>query len=303
MTNLSHIRRDDRGVLSIAGPDARTFLQGLVTNDVAALTTDRAQYGALLTPQGRIIADFFGYAIGDRVLLETSRRSLEALHKKLSMYRLRSKVELTDESAAFTVVLFPGAEAILALSLPDEPGAARPWHGGVLFTDPRLSELGARAVVPTATVEAALAETDASPADPGDYEHLRLALGVPEGHDDLPPEKALPMESGLDELNALSWSKGCYMGQELTARMRYRALVKKRLLPVAVDGAPPPPGTPVTQNGAEVGEMRSAGDGLGLAYLRLTALENDAPLLAGEARLTPRRPDWIRIARDEPAGG
>ena len=101
------------------------------------------------------------------------------------------------------------------------------------------------------------------------------------------------LEAGFDELHGVSWSKGCYMGQELTARTKYRGLVKRRLVPVAVDGPLPPPGTPVLRDAAEVGTMRSGRDGMGLAVLRLDAL--DAALACGEARLTPRVPDWMRL--------
>jgi hypothetical protein len=136
-------------------------------------------------------------------------------------------------------------------------------------------------------------------SDADAYDRHRLALGVPDGTRDLTPEKALPMESGFDELNGIDWQKGCYMGQELTARMKYRALVKKRLLPVAIEGGDVAPGTEITQNGSEAGEMLSAQGGRGLALLRLEAVEaaknNGADLKAGAARLKPEKPTWMKI--------
>jgi len=295
MTETTYIMPPSRGFISVSGADARTFLQGIVTNDVDAVDAAHAQYTAMLTPQGRIMWDFFLVDLGDgRLLLDCDRDGLPAFLKRLSMYRLRADVELADASDAFAAVVFPGADAPASLGLDAAPGGARPWHGGILYTDPRLAALGARAIVPADRRDDALAETGFVAGDTDSYDRLRLALGVPEGADDLPPERALPLEVGLDELNALSWTKGCYMGQELTARMNYRALVKKRLLPVAIDGPPPPPGTPVELDGKDAGEMRSSNGDCGLAYLRLAAVDSGQALVCGEARLTPSRPDWFK---------
>jgi folate-binding protein YgfZ len=117
---------------------------------------------------------------------------------------------------------------------------------------------------------------------------------VPDGSRDLPVEKAILLENGFDELNAIDWEKGCYMGQELTARTRYRGLVRKRLLPVAIEGQAPAPGAALLQNDKEMGEMRSAAGDLGLALIRLEAL-GQGPLTAAGATLTPRKPDWVRL--------
>ncbi len=165
------------------------------------------------------------------------------------------------------------------------PGAAIAVH------DPRLAEAGWRVLNPTAL------PTDAT-AD--DYDRHRLALGLPDGSRDLEAEKSVLLEGGFDELGGISWTKGCYMGQELTARTRYRGLIKRRLVPVAVEGPLPPRGTILTDAvGAEVGEMRSGRDSRGIALLRLDALDR-APFQAGEARLTPDPAPWMRLpAREE----
>jgi folate-binding protein YgfZ len=126
------------------------------------------------------------------------------------------------------------------------------------------------------------------------YDRMRLSLGVPDGSRDLPIDKAILLENGFDELNGIDWQKGCYMGQELTARTRYRGLVRKRLLPVAIEGPPPPPGTPVMRGDTEAGVMRSSRDGLGLALLRLEDL-GTGTLTAAGSRVSPRQPDWMRM--------
>ena len=132
-------------------------------------------------------------------------------------------------------------------------------------------------------------------SDAAAYDRLRLSLGVPDGSRDLTIEKAILLESGFDELNGVDWQKGCYIGQELTARTKYRALIKKRLMPVTVDGPLPPPGTPVMAGDQEAGEMRSGRDGVGLALLRLEAVTESKPLTAAGAKLTPQKPAWANF--------
>jgi folate-binding protein YgfZ len=129
-----------------------------------------------------------------------------------------------------------------------------------------------------------------------DYDRSRIELGLPDGSRDLEIEKSILLESGFDELAGVDWDKGCYMGQELTARTHYRALVKKRLVPVRIDGPTPAPGTPILAGGTEAGVMRSAGDGAGLALLKVEALSGIEPLRAGPARLVPRKPFWLKLS-------
>lgn len=270
-----------RGVIAVAGADRVPFLQGLVSNDVATAAPGRAVWAALLTPQGKWVADFFILAEPDRLLLDAERAQIPMLLARLGRFRLRAAVAL-DALDAWTV----GAAW-------DEPPPTLP-AGTVAAPDPRLPEAGWR------LLSRAPFPTNAAPED---WDRHRLALGLPDGSRDLEAEKTVLLEAGFDELGGISWTKGCYMGQELTARTRYRGLVKRRLVPVAIDGAPPAPGTTVLrQDGAapaEAGTMRSAADGLGLALLRLDAL-GATPLTCGSARLTPRLLAWMRLPEPAP---
>jgi folate-binding protein YgfZ len=259
----------DRGVLEVAGPDRVAFLQGLVSNDVAGLGPGHSAWAALLTPQGKWLADFFVLATDDALLLDAEAAQVPMLAQRLARFRLRSKVELRDVSADWHVHAAWGTP-------PDAPG--------IIVPDPRLPEAGWRVLAREHL------STDATAAD---YDSHRLAFGLPDGSKDLDSEKSVLLEAGFDELHGVSWSKGCYMGQELTARTRYRGLLKRRLVPVLLDGELPPRGTAVTDAaGAEVGEMRSGRDALGLALLRLDALDR-APFTAAGATLTPRIPAWM----------
>jgi folate-binding protein YgfZ len=276
----------DRAVIALSGEDRQSFLQGLVSNDVAKATAVRAIYAAFLTPQGKYLHDIFIAAAGERLLIDCEAARRADLLRRLSLYKLRAKVALgnADELA---VGLHFGGGALEALPLKAETGLARAGDEGTVFVDPRLAALGARAILPPV-------KFPAENAEPGDYDQLRLSLGVPDGSRDLPVEKAILLENGFDELNAIDWNKGCYMGQELTARTRYRGLVRKRLMPVAIEGPAPAPGTPLLLGDKEAGEMRSASGEIGLALVRLEALGHGA-LVAGSAKLSPRKPDWAKF--------
>jgi folate-binding protein YgfZ len=265
---------------------------------VTKVAAERAIYAALLTPQGKFLHDFFIAAIGETLYLDCESARRGDLQRRLSIYKLRAKVALRDASNDWAVALLFGGDALQAIGLGNEPGHGKPWQDGVAFADPRLTVLGARAILPRQQAAEILGREGFLPGRAEDYERLRISNGVPDGSRDLPVEKAILLENGFDELHGIDWQKGCYMGQELTARTRYRGLIRKRLLPVEIDGAAPAPGTPIMRGDAEVGETRSAIEGWGLALLRLDALESvagNAPLLAGGSRLKPHKPGWVEF--------
>ena len=293
-----------RGVARLAGLEVRDFLQGIVSNDVARVSTEQAVWTAFLTPQGKFLHEFFlvkapeaaaGPEETTAFLVDAEAERLADLLRRLTIYKLRAKLTLSDATGDLSVAALFGEGALDRLGLDaGRPGHAVAFAGGRAYVDSRLPALGARAILPRAGAREALAAAGFAEATLDDHDRLRLSLGVPDGSRDLEVEKSLLLESGFEELNGLDWDKGCYMGQEVTARTKYRGLVKKRLLPVAIDGPAPVHGTPVLSDGKNVGAMRSSADGLGLALLRLEVLEG-APLTAGEARLTPSKPDWARF--------
>jgi len=297
MADASFVMLDDRGILAVSGPDRRPFLQGLVSNDVEKVGPTSARYAALLTAQGKYLHDFMMVEAGESIWLDAEAARLGDLKRRLSLYRLRAKASL-DEQPGLCVAAVFGVEALAALGLPSEPGAARPFGSGVVFVDSRLAALGARALLPLDGTRASLADAGIAEADFDSYDRLRLSLGIPDGSRDLVLEKSILLEAGFDELNGVDWQKGCYIGQELTARTKYRGLVKRRLMPVRIEGPTPPPGAVVTADGREVGEMRSSHDGLGLALLRIEKVREGKTLAAGYANLVPLRPSWMRLEND-----
>jgi folate-binding protein YgfZ len=284
---------DERGILAVGGDDRCAFLQGLVSNDVAKVGPMQACYAALLTAQGKYLHDFMIVEWASALLLDGERARLADLKRRLSIYRLRARVSL-DERPDLAVAAVFGSGALEILGLPAEPGAARPFAHGLAFVDPRLAALGARCLLPRQQAAAALAAAGLAETGFEAYDSLRLACGVADGSRDLVIEKTVLLEAGFDELNGVDWNKGCYIGQELTARTKYRGLVKRRLLPVSVVGPMPPPGTPIYADGREVGEMRSGRDRRGLALVRIEAAGEAQRLTAGEAIVIPGRPEWMR---------
>src|SRR3954462_849733 len=256
MSVTSYTLLPHRSVIAVGGPDRAEFLQGLISNDTAKVGPGKAVWAALLTPQGRFLNDMFVVEDGSGTfLLDTERERAPALAKKLKMYTLRSKVTVEDRIETMEVAVVFGPEAAKVL----------PVAGITAFVDPRLPELGVRVLAPVGQAAKLLGLSEAPAAE---YEALGLRRGVPDGSRDLPVEKALLLESGFDELHGVDWKKGCYMGQELTARTKYRGLIKRRLFPVRIEGPLPASGAPVHRDGKEVGEIRSGLGDRALAMLQ-----------------------------------
>jgi folate-binding protein YgfZ len=300
MTEARFVLLDDRGILAVGGPDRRAFLQGLVSNDVGKVSAAQARYAALLTAQGKYLHDFTMIEQDKAILLDGEAARLSDLKRRLLIYRLRAKVTITERPDLAVAAIF-GPDALAALDLPPEPGAARAFGGGVAFVDPRLVALGVRCVLPRENARLALAEAGFTEIGFDAYDGLRLGLGIADSSRDLAIEKSILLEAGFDELNGVDWNKGCYIGQELTARTKYRGLIKRRLMPVTISGPQPSPGMVICADGREVGEMRSSRDGRGLALLRIDAALDNRTLTAGEAVVHPEQPDWMRLSEvDKP---
>jgi len=280
---------EERGVLAIGGSQRREFLQGLISNDVEKVAPSHAIYAALLTPQGKFLFEFFIAELGETLLLDTDRDRLPELHKRLMMYKLRSDVTITDRSADFAVY----ALLDLAHGLQGVPGAALEADGGVMFTDPRSARLGGRALLPRAMAAATLGRLGVAPAPFEVYEARRVEVGAADSRRDLEVDKTLLLEANFDTFNGVSFSKGCYVGQELTARTKYRGNVRRKLYPVVIEGAAAP-GTEVLLGARSAGEVRSIAGNRGIALLRIEdveqAREQGAPLTAGSATLHVESP-------------
>jgi tRNA-modifying protein YgfZ len=291
----------DRGIVKVFGADARRFLHGLLTTDIGAMTEATPRYAALLTPQGKIVADLL--VVQDETpqgacfLLDCERTLVASLVAKLIFYKLRMKVTVEDAGDA-AAVLALWDERTADTSSAEAPAAHAPrppW-----FIDPRLAALGFRAIItPSLAGEMARAQA-ATLVEASAYEAHRIALGVPRGGRDFAHGDAFPHEADMDQFNGIDFGKGCYVGQEVVSRMQHRATVRSRVVPVRIEGVAPAPGTPIVVGDKTVGAMGSAADGCGLALLRLDrvadAMGAGLSLGAGEAILHPVKPAWASFA-------
>jgi len=267
---MESMHLSDRAVIALEGSEARFFLQGLITNDLDGLAPGRGLYAALLTPQGKILFDFL-IAEGDgALLLACPAANTDALFKRLYKYRLRAKIE---------IALRPQLAVYAALT-------GRPGERAISFADPRLAALGPRSI-------GAVAEMPADLPGPAIYHAMRLDLGVPEGND-FGSDRIFALDAGLDELHAIAFDKGCYVGQELTARMKHRGTDRKRLLTVNADTALPLPGSEVKSGETVLGELVSVYGSKAFALVRLDRLESaGAQLQVDKIPVALTRPKWL----------
>lgn len=280
----------DRGVVKVVGEPARAFLNGLLTGDIGKVTPQTACFAALLTPQGKIVADGIVAEApaedGGGFFIDCPRALAMTLVDKLNFYKLRA--------------------AVIAEDLSEVLGVMAVWEGagdteyGLVYGDPRLPALGERVMLPPHLAAQAAADLGAALVDAAEYEAHRIALGVPRGGLDFTYGDAFPHEADMDQLNGVDFDKGCYVGQEVVSRMEHRGSARNRVVPVAFDGYAPDPGAPVTAADKPVGVFGSCSDGRALALLRLDraadALTAGAPLVAGGATLRLIKPDWARFA-------
>ncbi|MFG1329957.1 folate-binding protein [Xanthobacter autotrophicus] len=264
----------DRVLIRATGPEASKFLHGVITCNVQTMGKGDSRYGALLTPQGKIISDFLFYAEGeDAFLFDVPAERAEDLLKRLTFHRLRAKVTFVKAGDLAVAAVF---------------GDAGEVPEGALYPDPRLTALGQRLVLP-------LAAAQALSSDAASYEAHRIALGIPKGGPDFAYGDTFPHEADMDQLGGVDFKKGCYVGQEVVSRMEHRSTPRNRLVEVLFD-TPLATGQEITAGDKSVGQVLSVTDGRGIATVRLDRA-NDAktdgvPLLAGEVPVELRRPDW-----------
>ena len=278
----------DRGVVKVSGEDARNFLNGLVTTDVTLLHPGLGRFGALLTPQGKITADFLiteapaGH--GGGFLIDVPRALAQGLADKLGFYKLRAKVAVENLTDSLGVLAAWDGEPVMK---PD-----------LTFADPRHTALGWRILIPEELKQKVADLIGADLLDSSAYEAHRIAGGVPRGGLDFSYGDAFPHETNMDRLHGVDFEKGCYVGQEVVSRMQHRGTARTRTVKVVLDGAAPEPGAPILAGDKPVGTMGSTSDRLGLALIRTDrvadALDAGVPLTAGGLEIRLAEPGDVR---------
>lgn len=268
MTEAKIAKLDDRGMVRVAGADALKLLQGLVTNDLDGLMSDpaamafatHAAHAGLLSPQGKLLFDFFCVCTPDGFVLDVARDKAAELVKRLTMYKLRAAVDIKDVSDRYQCFALWGPKAC----------SWGPAAGTRAFNDPRLAELGTRILADSQFAVGTASATNLEVSAAAYHAH-RIGLGVPEGGKDYDFGDVYPHEADFDLFNGVSFTKGCYVGQEIVARMQHKTVVRKRVVKVASignkrlhDGRPD-----ILADGAVIGRLGSTSGDLGLALLRL----------------------------------
>ena len=279
-TKLAHLTR--RGVIRVTGPDAVKLLDGLVTNSLDQLDEHPAIHTGLLSPQGKILFDFFITRAGDDLLIDTTASHVAELIKRLTFYRLRADAAFEDMSKQLIVVAAWGSE------LPNVPG------GIIAVPDPRHRALGSRLILP----QERLAELPGERTDEAAYDAHRITIGIPEAGIDFALGDTFPHEALYDQLHSVDFSKGCFVGQEVVSRMQHRGTARKRIVPVEGQSALVP-AAEVIAGTATIGSLGSVHDNRGLALLRLDraneAVAKGEPMIAGDVTVAINRPDWLKL--------
>jgi folate-binding protein YgfZ len=304
--NTGFIARDDqRRLLRVSGTDATDFLQSLITANVETLPDDTVRASALLTPQGRVLVDFLISRTDDGFMIECDAEQVDELYNRLRRYRLRRPVDLTHETGLSVWIIWGGN---------DPPDNLLPAEA---MRDTRHPDLGWRLLAP-ADATANAQGSDTEPASLDMWHAVRIAAAIPQGPVDLIPERALMLEAGLDRLGAVDFEKGCYVGQEVTARTHYRGLVKRRLAPFILADIAATPGAAITDDGKSLGTVLStASTGTGntgtvsicLAAMKLSDLHRlqagDGSVQIDGAPAMLSLPDWMvplpQLARTDSA--
>jgi tRNA-modifying protein YgfZ len=280
----------ERGVVRIAGAEARAFLERLLTSDIDSVSPDQARHAALLTPQGKIIVDMIVTQApaedGAAFFLDTPRALAPDLVKRLILYKLRAKIDINDVSDDL------GVAAVWAEPAPSSEDA-------LVYADPRLSQMGHRMIGPRNELDAL--------GDGAAYHTHRIALGVPEGGQDYIFSDTFPHEALMDQLNGVDFRKGCYVGQEVVSRMEHRGSARSRIVPVVFDaGIVPVDGMDALAGDRVIGRIGSCANGRGLALLRLDkvadTLREGIALSAGGLTFHLEKPDYARFAFPDETG-
>ncbi len=262
---------NDRAVITLSGPDRKKLLQGIITNNINLLSDGRGIYSALLTPQGKFLHDFFLFEKESVIYLDCEKPGLEDLFNKLLMYRLRSNVEIIEQRDNFKIVSTMECPTDLEM----------------FYLDPRHPDMGYRSIVSRSIK---LENSDSSES----YHCRRIKLGIAEGSQDFIIDKSTILEGHYERINGVDFEKGCYVGQEVTARMKYRGKIKKIMLPVILSGPAPESGTEITnEKHNKIGELRSSCDKNAIALLRADDVVFGQQYGCNGINVTPFEPNWL----------
>ena len=288
---------EDREILAISGTDARSFLQAMISNDASKIAPEVSIYAAMLTPQGKFLHDFIISQNEDSFLLDTEKRRVSELAKNLNLFRLGSDVRISTKADRLLVAALWQKEGLPIFNNSPKPGNTEQISNCSVILDPRLTALGYRIIGAPKDIKKLWSNKLPTAPTKSNYDIHRLKVGVPDGSRDIQVNKSFLLESNFEELNGVAFDKGCYIGQENTARQKHRGTIRRRLIKVHISGPPPNEGEIITWENGEIGQIRSVNNTCGMATVRLDrwaeAKAQNAKFCAGLATITPVIPEWL----------
>ena len=274
MTKNIYIPLEHRNLISISGEDAQNFLQGIITNNIKKVTDTNSIYALMLTPQGKFLYDFFISKMDDKFIIDCNKDQIDNILKKLKMYKLRSDVNIENISDKYEVAALLGDTKLEELENADA-GYTKKFCKGIVYLDPRKEQMGARSVIERENEYQSFKAYKFEKGDIEDYEDTRIANTVPSGDFDLESQNSFPHDFGMNQINAIDYNKGCYVGQEVTARVQYKSTLRKKVYKVMTHSRPTLPefGSDITLDGKKAGKMLSSSKNIGLALLQISYVE------------------------------
>ena len=295
MTNYAILK--DREILAISGTDARSFLQAMISNDASKIAPEVSIYAAMLTPQGKFLHDFIISQHKDSFLLDTEKRRASELAKNLNLFRLGSDVNISTNTDQLIVAALWQKKGLPIFRDHPKIGNTTQTSNCSVILDPRLAALGYRIIGESKDIKNFWSDRLSTTPTKSDYDIHRLEIGVPDGSRDIQVNKSFLLESNFEELNGVAFDKGCYVGQENTARQKHRGTIRRRLIKIHISGPPPNEGEIITWENGEIGQIRSVNNTCGMAIVRLDrwaeAEAQNATFCAGLATVAPVIPEWM----------
>ena len=285
---------EDRAILYINGEDAKEFLQNLISNDINKVSDVNSCFSSLLTPQGKFLYEFIIVKHKSGYLLDCEKPQAEELFKQLSLYKLRSRVEILNLSNEFVVAAFSHEKFLTFDEAKDQPGCTIKYREDPIFLDPRNKELGARLIINLEKLYLSLKKLDLHDANLKEYYSLSHSLGiVPKDLNKL-KDKLFGIECNFEELNGIDFKKGCYVGQENTARIKLKNKLSKRLFPINVINGKLHEGESIYNNEVEIGKVLIDSDyPFALIKYLNENFDEKANFKTKEASISVKKPDWI----------
>ena len=285
----------DRGLLYIQGDDVKEFLQNIISNDIHKVTDSFSCYASLLTPQGKYLFDFILLKHKKGYFIDCNKKQINQLYEHLNLYKLRSKVEILNLSNEFVVAAISREKFLSIENSRDEAGFTIKYREDPIFLDPRNKELGARLVVNLEKLYLSVKKLELKSSEGNEYYNFSHKLGIPQLDNDKLQNKLFGIECNFDELNGLDFKKGCYVGQENTARIKLRNKLTKRIMPIQTVQGKVEVDENIYINDENIGKILINNNyPFGLIKFKNDSIDFSKEYTCGSSKIKIIKPSWIK---------